>query len=80
MTVTEMVNLAREERRVDDLRIFIPDENAWKPMRSVSVRISSTSKCTILDALTVPCRTLKGPTRSRIFCSILASGSTSISK
>ena len=41
MTVTEIVNLAREERRADDLRIFIPDENTWKRMRSVSVRVSN---------------------------------------
>ena len=43
MTVTEIVNLAREERRADDLRIFIPDENTWKRMRSVSVRVPNSS-------------------------------------
>ena len=47
---------------------------------AVRVRTSSTSKCTILDPLTASCRTLKGPTRSRIFCSILVSSNTSISK
>ena len=39
MTVNGVVNLAREERRAADLRIFIPDENAWKPMRSVSIHM-----------------------------------------
>ena len=36
MTVTAMVNLARQERREDDFRIHLPDENKWCPMRSVS--------------------------------------------
>ena len=36
MTVTAMVNLARQERREEDFRIYIPDENNWCPLRSVS--------------------------------------------
>ena len=36
MKVTAMVNLARQERREDDFRIHLPDENKWFPLRSVS--------------------------------------------
>ena len=36
MTVTAMVNLARQEQREDDFRIYLPDEKNWCPLRFVS--------------------------------------------
>ena len=36
MTVTAMVDLARQERREDDFRIYLPNEKNWFPLRSVS--------------------------------------------